>query len=575
MLERTTIFALWMYVLAPAVVWASIEVHAELDRTPIFLDESVNLILTAKGTSQVSEDPDTSPLRKDFEILGRSIQTSINIVNNVQEIVHRWIIEIKPLRPGITEIPAITIEGKQTEPISLEVKKFSGNVLTAGDDIFMEVEIKPRNPYVQSQATFIVRLYISKSVGVPEGSISNPTLAFSQIEKLGQDRRYQARRAGVDYRVIEKRHAIFPEQSGTMEIPAIVFNGVVSRQDSRTLQTEITRERISTSPLQISVRPKPASFSGATWLPASDLQISDSWDGNFPKLESSKPVTREIRISAVGLRALQLPAPAFEENDSTRIYGNAPVLETSESHEWVLGERKEEYVIIPERDVNIVVPEFRVVWWDVDEDREKVASLPMITAVGTPITVAEDQTPVTEDQSGQPDSIQISASKLDSFWKWMSLGLFALWLLTLLIWYLKRNSYRVQTQGESDERARSARRRKSFLREIRRACSDGNAETACTALLNWARHQWQRNPPRNLMEIGRRMQDELLMKELKTLDQVRYSKQKSTWNGARLWALFRRANVRLVRKPKRKRWFSSWWKSEARLEELWPESGAS
>ena len=99
MLERTTIFALWMYVLAPAVVWASIEVHAELDRTPIFLDESVNLILTAKGTSQVSEDPDTSPLRKDFEILGRSIRTSINIVNNVKEIVIRWIIEIKPLRP--------------------------------------------------------------------------------------------------------------------------------------------------------------------------------------------------------------------------------------------------------------------------------------------------------------------------------------------------------------------------------------------------------------------------------------------------------------------------------------------
>ena len=573
MLKQLTISVLWLYLLAPAASWASIIVRAELDRTPIFMDESVNLILTASGTSHVSEDPDLSPLRKDFEILGQTIQTRINVLIDTTEILHRWIIEIKPLRLGIAEIPAITIAGKQTEPISLEVKHFMGNVLGAGDDIFMEAEIEPRNPYVQSQATFTSRLYVSNSVAVPKWTTSDPELDFAHIENLGQKRRFQARRAGVDYRVIEQRYAIFPEQSGPMEIPAIGFNGVVSRQNSRTLQSEVTRERISTLPIQIEVRPKPASFSGTTWLPARDLRITDSWDGNFPKLESSKPESREIRIEAVGLRALQLPPPSFEENDSTRIYGNTPVLNTSQSRDWVLGEREEEYVIIPERDGNFIVPEFKVVWWDVDEDREKVASLPMISAAGTAITAVEDQSPISEDQTGQPDSLQVSVSGIDSIWKWTTLGLSALWLLTLLIWFLRRFSLRAASQIEADEQQRSNRRKQRFLREFRLACERGNAETACMALLDWAHQQWQHNPPRNLIEIGRRMQDASLMQELRALDQIRYSKLDSTWKGTELWAFFRRAHARTMQKPKRKRWFASWRKSESELEELWPESG--
>ena len=124
----------------------ALEVRAALDRTPIFLDESVKLILTAEGKTQVDGSPDLTPLRKDFEIMEQSVQTSIRVENNVQRIVQIWIIEIKPKRLGITELPAISLGSYQTLPIALEVKAYTGNVLSAGDDIFIEVEVTPEKP---------------------------------------------------------------------------------------------------------------------------------------------------------------------------------------------------------------------------------------------------------------------------------------------------------------------------------------------------------------------------------------------------------------------------------------------
>ncbi len=547
------------------------EVTAELDRTPIFFDESVNLIITATGTVPVDDAPDLTSLRKNFEILGQTSQTSIFVTNGVHQFRHSWIIEIKPLQLGITHIPAISIQSKRTLPIDLEVKHFSGNVLTVGDEIYLETQIEPENPYVQSQVTFTVRLYISNDVAVPEGSVSDPTLEHSQIEKIGQDRRYGMQLANLDYRVIEKRFAIFPEHSGDMEISAVEFNGVVGRNGKDGMK--YTRERISSNPTEFSVRPKPITFSGTTWLPARNLELKDSWENNLPNFQLNTPETRKISIQAEGLRALQLPSLTFEENSSTRIYRNAPELKTKQSSAWILGERLEEYVVMPQRADNVVVPEFKIVWWDVDEDREKVASLPSISSLGIPSLSLDDGVFGTEDEPlSQQNLNQFVESGSQQIWKWLSFGLLILWLLTILIWYYNRGRVNAQNQFESADRERRTQRKKKLLRELRLACKDCSAETASAVLLDWAQQQWTHSPPRNLPEIGRRLQSESLTTQLRSLDQIRYSNQLETWDGESLWLSFQRAWTRANQKSRRKQKFYLWRKSENTLENLWPES---
>ena len=559
-----------------ASVANALEVRAALDRTPIFLDESVKLILTAEGKTQVDGSPDLTPLRKDFEIMEQSVQTSIRVENNVQRIVQNWIIEIKPKRLGITEVPAISLGSYQTLPVALEVKAYTGNVLSAGDDIFMKIEVTPGNPYVQSQVTYVVRLF--HAVDIPEGALSDPIVTLASVERLGQDRRYQAQRAGREYRVVERRYSIFPEQSGLMEISSVEFNGVVKRINRTTLKTEYTRERISSNPARIVVRPKPSSFSGNTWLPARDLRITDSWDGTLPKFEVGKPETRKITIKAVGLRALQLASPTYEENKLTRIYSTNPALNTRQTYEWTTGQRDEEFVIIPQDTTALEVPEFKVVWWDVDEDREKVASLPKISvasfqSTGTPATIESESMATLNAESTDFSTVSSGSNPL---WKFVSIGLLVAWILTLIFWYVSRKSKRLHFESNLLDREQKVQTSRQLFGDIQRACRRDAAAAVSHALLNWAKLKWSDYPPRNLPELGHKLGSEELIEALQNLDRANYSGEVDSWDGGEhLWKTFSSVRKSMVRKPNEKRWNPFRSKSHSALDELWPEHEAS
>ena len=559
-----------------ASVANALEVRAALDRTPIFLDESVNLILTAEGKTQVDGNPDLTPLRKDFEIMGQSLQTSIRVENNVQHIVQNWVIEIKPKRLGITEVPAISLGSYQTLAVALEVKAYTGNVLSAGDDIFMEIEIAPENPYVQSQVTYVLRVFYA--VDVPEGTLSDPIITSASVERLGQDRRYQAQRAGRAYKVFERRYSIFPEQSGFMEIAPVEFNGVVSRINQTTLKTEYTRERISSNPARIVVRPKPSSFSGNTWLPARDLRITDSWDGTLPKFEVGKPETRKITIKAVGLRALQLASPTYEENKLTRIYSTNPVLNTRQTYEWTTGQRDEEFVIIPQGIIALEIPKFKVVWWDVDEDREKVASLPMLSvanfqSTGTPATIeSESMATLNADST---DSSTVSTGN-NTLWRFVSIGLLVAWILTLIFWYVSRKSKRLHFESNLLDREQKVQTSRQLFGDIQRACRRDDAAAVSHALLKWAQLKWSDYPPRNLPELGHKLGSEELIEALQILDRAIYSGEVDSWDGGEhLWKTFSSVRKSMVRNPNEKRWNLFRSKPHLALDELWPEHKSS
>ena len=556
-----------------ASVANALEVRAALDRTPIFLDESVKLILTAEGKTQVDGSPDLTPLRKDFEIMGQSVQTSIKVDNNVQHIVQNWVIEIKPKRLGITEVPAISLGSYQTPPVALEVKAYSGNVLSAGDDIFVEIEVTPENPYVQSQVTYVLRLF--HAVDIPEGTLSDPKITFAFVERLGQDRRYQAQRAGREYRVVERRYSIFPEQSGLMEIAPVEFNGVVKRINRTTLKTEYTRERISSKSARIVVRPKPSSFSGNTWLPARDLRITDSWDGTLPKFEVGKPETRKITIKAVGLRALQLASPTYEENKLTRIYSTNPALNTRQTYEWTTGQRDEEFVIIPQDTTALEVPEFKVVWWDVDEDREKVASLPMISvanfqSTGTPATIESESMATLNAESTDFSTVSSGSNPL---WKFVSIGLLVAWILTLIFWYVSRKTKRRHFESNLLDKEQTS---KQLYGDIQRACRRDDAAAVSHALLNWVKLKWSDYPPRNLPELGYKLGSEELIEALQILDRAIYSGEVDSWDGGEhLWKTFSSVRKSMVRNPNEKRWNLFRSKPHLALDELWPEQNSS
>ena len=569
-------FAVMIGLLHSIPVANAVEVTASVDRNPIYLDESVTLVLTAEDESTNIPAPDLEPLRAEFEILRQSTQTNINIVNSVPNVVQSWVIEIQPKRLGVIEIPALMIAGARTQPIQLEVQKYVSNVATEGAEIFLEVDVTSTNPYVQSQLNFTTRLYYS--IPIVNGTLSDPQIPFATVADAAQESRYNSRRAGIDYRVIERQYAIFAEQSGSFTISPIEFACVIERIDPVTNLRKHFRERYSSNPVQLEVRPMPRSYSGSTWLPARDLQLSDSWNGRVPDFEVGRPESREISINALGLRAIQLPLVEFEENSTARIYaGSQSDQKTSPGADWLVSHRTDEFAIVPKSDSNVEVPKVEVVWWDVNEDREKVAVLPAISvSMGQTVSQSIEENSVGVNPDGI-ETLQISEAivRQDQHWKLISLALMGIWLLTLLMWFLSgryRRGHLIEVESSQIQDTESERQ---VLRRIKQECENGDAVNISRVLLGWAEIYWTDRTPKNLIELGRRLQSEELMPLLEDLDRALYSADDVFVHGLKLWKVLTKVLRDRTRQVKHKKRFSRFWKRAKSLEELWPYQGST
>ena len=97
--------------------------QARLDRDRIAEGETVQLLVEADG--QVSGTPDTRPLTKDFDVLGIASGSQVNIINGRMDARTTWTISLAPRRDGNLIVPALELNGEQTNPLALDKDKTS------------------------------------------------------------------------------------------------------------------------------------------------------------------------------------------------------------------------------------------------------------------------------------------------------------------------------------------------------------------------------------------------------------------------------------------------------------------
>ena len=109
---------------------------------------------------------------------------------------------------------------------------------------------------------------------------------------------------GRPWLVHEIRYAIFPEHSGTLEIPSQRFSAREStpRRSLFDLGGGGRQVRRSTEPLTIEVLPRPDSFPGSEWLPAGELTLEESWSTPPEALKVGESATRFLDAISLHLR---------------------------------------------------------------------------------------------------------------------------------------------------------------------------------------------------------------------------------------------------------------------------------
>ena len=518
------------------------------DRSPVGLNESFTLVF--ESDSRVDDDPDFSPLNKDFQVLSRNKKSSMNIINGNISSSTKWQLTVLARRAGKLIIPSISFGKDKSQPSFINVSNAgrAAKSKTRSEDVFIEVEVSPGNIYVQAQVIYTVRLFLS--VATSNASLSEPGIsgASAVIERLGEDSNFQTSRRGKRYNVVERRYAIYPQVSGELSIEPVMFQGQMSRNafslfDPFGPQPKTIVER--SEAFTLDVKPIPDEFSGNHWIPAQLLTLTESWSPNPPVFKVGEPLTRTLTLNAAGQTASQLPELPAWVPDEFKQYPDQASLNDSQTGKGITASRQEKVAIIPNKAGDYVLPEISIPWWNTASDKMEYARLPerkiKVAPLSSPAKVTGPEIPAInapagyiepDDQTEDIDLTTVQNGSDDGFWKIVSAALALAWGLTVFLWW--RNRFNQVITGNNDS---AKLKMKQAVKAIQLACHEHKPEQLKSALLSWASLIWPEMPPTSLGEIGKRSSNNLAEK-INELNNLLYSQEKSAWDGQAFWQVF-------------------------------------
>jgi hypothetical protein len=299
---------------------------------------------------------------------------------------------------------------------------------------FIELSASEDEVYVQQLLRLTVKLYYTNQV--VQGQLSEPEHPDVVIEESGEQKQYQERLDGESYRVVEREYLIFPQNPGKLQLPPLEFQGT-----ARHPRGHHYRVSDSATLFPVTVRDIPAGFSGNTWLPATDLTLTARGLERTGPVAPGDNLTRTLTLTARGLPATTLPSLDAQYPETIRSYPEPEQRQSSPGADGLVGELQQTTALVPisGQGGEITLPEVRIPWWDVAEDREKVAVLPArtirLTSSSGPDPV-EPVEPVAEPAGGVPGSDRESSPTPSWLWPILA-GLLTIgWATTVAAWWL-------------------------------------------------------------------------------------------------------------------------------------------
>lgn len=524
---------------------AAAALQAWLDRDRVAPGESVELTLQRDGRG--GSQPDLAPLQRDFDILGKASGTSVQIVNGQMTAQVQLRLTLSPKHDGRIALPPLNWGGERTPALVLTVAANKASPgATPSSHVFLSGSLEQKQPYVQAATPLKLRLYTDQPLyqASLDLAASNDVL----VQQIGKDRQGNETRGGRDYRVIERDYLLFPQRSGRISLAGPLLQAQVANARAADpfgnpfagIMNATRPLRLRGDPIVLDVRSRPADVAGEDWLPAQRVDLEESWRPDEGAVHAGEPITRHLRLSALGLSAAQLPdlAARMPLPEGLKAYPDQPRLATEVRDGNINGSREQDIALIASRPGRYTLPAMRLVWWDTTRNspREVVLSARTLEILPGAGGTGEAATPLLEAAPAAPaTSVPGPMATLAGTafpWPWLSLALGLLWLATLLAWWRARRPRSatspsvIPSAGPDSIRAGEAR--KAF----RRACRADDAPDARRQLLAWARANWPDDRPAGLNALARRLPDPRLLALLRELDRACYAG--GEWQGKAL-----------------------------------------
>lgn len=498
---------------------------AYLQPESVYLGDIAELVIEYDNRIPSLYPLDTTALAADFEVLDK--KSRVMRLTDSNELTHRmrWRLQLRPRRSGNLVLPKLSFGDNSTPALSLEVVPVPP-LLQSIHDVYLEMEAATSNPYIGQQTQIDMRLY--HNTALSNGRLFEAQAGDALIHRQVEEKTYSVARNGREFQVLERGIALFPRTSGELKLTPASYLGTIDAAAEALAAGAATGARKilrRSDPLRLQVRAPPAEFSGRFWLPASRLEIVQSWDQPGDALEMGDSLSWTLTIVAHGLPAESLPQDLLTlESASLRIYADQPIRSNRFEGRQLIGRLEQRFAVIAHRPGAIVLPALTLKWWDVVSDSERQARLEART-----IVVVAASTPTAGKESVEQSLIAAieSASGIDGrqwLWPLLSFTLLAV-AIAASRWLQPRI---VAVLGP-------VLRRRRLLRRLQRCCLANDAVATRGALLDWGRERWRGQAINGLHQIDSRITSQALSAELESLDAALYSRHETDWCGQALW----------------------------------------
>ncbi len=546
-----------------AMFQVAIAATAYVDRNTIAVNETFTLYIAVENIS-VTGGPDLTPLGKDFTVLSTSQNSSFSYGSGGTSKKTEWQTTLAPKKIGTFLIPPLQLGNEKTNPLTIIVTKAPKASAANKSDIFIDVEIDSNYAYVQQQLLYTMRIFTSKNFSASAFShIGSEDFNDDRVRviKVGDEQRYRSKINNKNYQVIELKFLVFPQQAGKIILPAPQLVATLGgRRDIFGMDPFSTRRQkqisVSGEDIELDVQPIPQSYSSNWWLPAKNVSISQQWSADLKQARVGEPITRTVVMMAQGARAENMPEFPQLKIDNAKIYPDKVERDSSFNGQNVIGKTINKMLIIPSKAGEIVIPETKITWWDVENNQQRESVLPaqtLIVKAAAPvagITSGEAQQPKTIEQKHDEIPVekdeQISQPEQESHAKplekeggdwYLELTLLLTLVLIIIGWIidhirLKRLLKHPEAEDESQQKTEHERQLRKHLKQ---ACQGSGAKQVRQALLDWGREIIKYKNPVTLIDIGNHFDNQILLNEISRLENAIYGQGESTWNGANLW----------------------------------------
>ncbi len=516
---------------------------AQVDLNPVLLSDSFHLTYTVEGS--VDGDPDFSSIKNNFDILNSGKSSNISIINGNYKRSSNWTLTLMAKQAGVFRIPAIPFGKDMSPEVEITVKKSlpnssSTNPAAVGKDFILELEASKNTSYVQQQVIVTLRLLVSRNISSYQFGNINFNNSNTIVESLGKDVQYKTYRGSTPYIVVEKKIAIFPQQSGKIHIqPSIAEIGIETQQSRNSFfdpfGTSTQTRRLRSNSLNLNIKNVPATFNGKNWLPSPSVKLIEDWPHNT-EFRVGDPITRTITLIADSLSSSQLPELAPLTVNNLKQYPDKPSLNNNKTTTGIQATRKEKIALIPTKPGVYTLPAIDLPWWNTKTSKMAMAHISKRTFTVLPAIVNNNLQPgILQPAINKNPNISITGSNinkktsipnksLSGIWFWLTILFLTLWVITLVLWWRSKPSKRI-TKISVNEKIQKLN---SCLKLIKHACAKNDPRGTKTALLSWAKVMFSDMQVTNLSQLAG-LVDKPLKGKLLTLNTCLYSAANISW----------------------------------------------